>query len=55
MVDGAAEGYGIFSSGAPWFFRHFSNLLYSDSKGCCFRPHLVSSVSIFVINIMGIL
>jgi len=54
MVDGAPEGYGIFSSGAARFFRHFSNLLYSESKGCSFRPHLVSSFGIFMINVKGI-
>jgi hypothetical protein len=54
MVAGAPEGYGIFSSGGAPFFRHFSNMLYSDSNGCSFRPRLISSVSIFVINVMGI-
>jgi len=54
MFDGAPKGYGILSSGAAQLFRHFSNLLYSDSNCCSLKPHLVLCVSIFVINVMGI-
>jgi hypothetical protein len=54
MVDGAPEGYGIFFQSGRSVYRALLKFAVSDNKDCSFRPHLVSSVSIFVINIMGI-